>query len=139
MPNPLYVLPDLDLALLAYYRARTEIMAILPGTSSIATQLPSGFVSPAPFVVLNVLGGGGIWPALGDDAVGIDCYGSDKITAGKLARTVRAATWAISNDIIGGATLCSADEEVGPQWFPDAAPTIPLPRYVARYRVVYHP
>jgi hypothetical protein len=106
MPDAVYVLPDAALALLQYYRARPEVTALVP-SSSIGTQLPSSFAAPAPFVLLNVAGGQGIWPAVGDDAISVDCYGTDKITAYALARTVRAATWAIRNDTVAAGTLLS--------------------------------
>jgi len=45
---------------------------------------------------------------------------------------------AIANDTVTEGVLVSASEEVGPQWIPDAVVVPPLPRYVARYRVILH-
>jgi len=138
MPDALYVLPDSVLALIQYYRARPEIAALLPASTSIEATLPAGWAGTA-FVLVNLAGSGGIWPAVGDDAIQVDCYAPTKDAASALARTVRAATWAIRNDTVAAGTLMRGLEEIGPQWLPDSLPTIPVDRFTARYRIIFTP
>lgn len=138
MPDALYVLPDSVLALIQYYRARAEIAALVGASTNIGTALPANYAGTA-FVMVNLAGGVGIWPAIGDDALQVDCYAPTKDAASLLARTVRTATWSIRNDTVAAGTLMSGSEELGPQWLPDSTPAFPLPRFTARYRVIFTP
>lgn len=133
MPDTVYVLPDPLLALLQYLRARPEVTALVP-SANILTELPP--IPAYPYVLLTWAGGDGIWPAVDDSAIQVDVLGGTKPSCGLLARTVRAAVWAIRNDTVAAGTLGSGSEELGPQWFPDTLPVPPLPRYTARYRVI---
>lgn len=74
-----------------------------------------------------------------EPAIQVDVIATDRTQAKKLMLTVRAAILAIANDIIPNVgVLVSAYEEVGPSWLPDTIPIPPLPRYVARFRVLLH-
>jgi hypothetical protein len=132
---PLAVLPDGVLAIQQYLQGIPEVTALIaPG--SIVTTLPSAPVYP--FVIVQWLGGLGHWPAMDETAIQIDVIGGTKFACGLLARTVRAAIWAISNDIVPEGILASGHEEVAPGWLPDTISIPPLPRYTARYRVLMH-
>ena len=133
MAGQVYVLPDPVLALVQYLRLRPEVTALLPAVN-IRTSLPS---TPSwPYVLITAAGGTGIWPGLDDASLQVDSLGGTQDQCSLLARTVRAAIWAIQNDTVPAGVLASGVEELGPQWLPDQVPTIPVSRFVARYRVI---
>jgi hypothetical protein len=136
MPYPLSVLPDAELALIQYLGSVPEVLALVPA-GRITTQLAPNPTYP---VVLISRGGGtpAVWQALDEPALQVDVVGGDKATCSLLMRTVAAAIMAIRNDVVAEAVLSSAFEEVGPAWLPDTIPTPPIPRYVARFRVLLH-
>jgi hypothetical protein len=136
MPYPLSVLPDAELALTQYLRSISELVALVP-TSRISTQLPPKPVYPV--VLVSRTGGSPVvWQTLDEPALQVDVIGGDKATCSLIMRTVAAAILAIRNDIVAEAVLSSAYEEIGPAWIPDTVPIIPIPRYVARFRVLLH-
>lgn len=136
MANPLTVLPDTALALIQYLRLRPEVTALLPA-GNILTAIPSA--ATYPYVLVTPAGGIGIWPALDDASLQVDTVGGTQASCSLIARTVRAAVWAIANDTVPAGVLVSGAEELGPQWIPDTIPVVPLARYVARYRIILHP
>lgn len=138
MPNPLTVLPDAVLATQQYLRLRPEITALTAATK-VVSELPSSTDYSTPYVVVQWAGGIGHWPAIDEPAVQIDVVGGTKYLCGQAARTVRAAVWAIANDVVPEGVLASGFEEVAPSWLPDTVPVPPLPRYTARYRIITHP
>ena len=136
MPYPVYVQPDATLAVIQYLRLRTELTALLPA-ASIVTEIPT---SPTyPYVVVQLAGGSGIWPALDEPAMQIDAVGGAKALCGQIARTIRACIWAIANDTVSAGVLSSGWDQMPPAYIPDTIPTPPLPRYTARYSVICHP
>lgn len=136
MAGIVYVLPDPLLCLLQYLRARSEVTALVT-SANIITELPP---NPSyPYVLLTWAGGDGIWPAIDEAAIQVDVVGGTKPACGLLARTVRAAVWAIRNDTVAAGTLASGSEEIAPQWMPDEIPVPPVPRYTARYRIITFP
>lgn len=135
MPNPLAVLPDGVLATQQYLRGIPEVTALI-AAASIVSALPSKPVYP--YVIVQWAGGLGHWPAMDEPAIQIDVIGGTKFACGQLARTVRAAMWAVANDTVSEGVLVSAHEEVAPSWLPDNIPTPPMPRYTARYRILMH-
>ena len=136
MPYPVYVQPDATLAVIQYLRLRTELTALLPA-ASIVTEIPT---SPTyPYVVVQLAGGSGIWPALDEPAMQIDVVGGTKALCGQIARTIRACIWAIANDTVSAGVLSSGWDQMPPAYIPDTIPTPPLPRYTARYSVICHP
>lgn len=142
MPYPITVLPDDELALLQYLRASPEVTALVdPGR--ITTQLgPQPGLDAAPAVlVTRLMGVGNSTPYWVDEPVlQVDVVGpADRRTCKVLAQTVRAAVVAIANDTVDEGVLCSASEEIPPQWLPDTLSNPPLPRFTARYRIVLHP
>lgn len=136
MAFPVNVLPDGELALIQYLRSRTEVTDLVPA-ERITTTLPP---KPTyPVVLVQRIGGlANAWQQIDEPAFQVEAVGGDRYTTQQVARTVRACILAIRNDIVSEATLVSGSEEVGIQWIPDAVVTPPLPRYVARYRVLLH-
>ncbi len=137
MPLPLPSLKDDELALIQYLRSVSAVTALVPA-ARITTELPP---SPAyPVVLVQRAGGQGIWPSIDDSALQVDVVddAGKRYECKQLAQTVRAAIWAIANDVVAEATLASGSEEIGPQYMPDTVPVPPLPRYTARYRVLLH-
>lgn len=137
MPYPLAALPDDELALVQYLRSVPAVTALVPAARITLELAPS---PTYPVVLIQRAGGIGIWPGLDYAALQVDVIdAAGRRRACKvLAQTVRAAIWAIANDVVPEAVLASAHEEIGPQYLPDTVPTPPLPRYVARYRVLMH-
>lgn len=137
MPAPVTVLPDAELAIIQYLRARSEVTALVPGTR-ITTTMPS---SPTfPLVLVERIGGiASVWQRLDEAAIQIDVFGGTRFECQRLARTVRACIMAIRNDTVDAGVLVSAAEEVALQWMPDMVPVPPLSRYTARYSVTTHP
>lgn len=135
MANPVAAAPDDELAVIQYLRLAPEVTALIPA-ARITTELPPSPVYPV--VLIQRIGGVGIWPALDEPAQQIDVVGGTKAQCKTLALTVRAAILAIANDVVPAAVLASASEEVGPSWLPDTVPVPPIPRYTARYRVLLH-
>lgn len=135
MANPLSILPDGVLAIQQYLKGIPGVTELISATK-IVSELPSAPVYP--YVIVQWAGGLGHWPAMDEPAIQIDVIGGSKFACGQLARTVRAAIWAIANDVVAEGVLASGWEEVAPSWIPDTVPVPPLPRYVARYRVLMH-
>lgn len=138
MPSPIYLLPDPVLALQQYLRLRAEVTALTVGTK-IVTEIPTSPDYATPYVIIQWGGGSGIWPAFDEASLQVDVIGGTKFACGKLARTIRATVWAIANDIVPEGVIASGSEEMAPAWLPDTTPVPPLPRYVARYRILTHP
>jgi len=138
MPNPLVVLPDPILCAQQYLKARSEVTA-LTAASKIVTELPSSPDYTTPYVIVQWAGGLGHWPGMDETAIQIDVVGGTKPLCGTVTRTVRAAIWAIANDVVSAGVLASSQEEVAPSWLPDTIPVPPIPRYTARYRILTHP
>lgn len=138
MANPIYVQPDPVLALIQYLRGIAELTTVTPA-AKVVSELPSSPDYSTPYVIVQRAGGTGIWPALDEPAMQVDTVGGSKVLCGLAARTVRAALWAIANDIVPAAVLVSGVDEMPPSWMPDMVPVPPLPRYTARYRVLMHP
>jgi hypothetical protein len=131
------VMPDPLLAIRQYLISKTEITTLVPATN-IVTQIPA--VNPTyPYVILSWGGGLGIWPGIDEPSIQIDVVGGTKIVCGQIARTIRAAIWAIANDIVAAGVLVSGTDEMPPSWLPDPTSIPPQPRYVARYRILLHP
>lgn len=144
MADALHVLPDPVLAVLQFLRARPELVTTLLPSTNVVEALPTNF--NGSYLVVTLAGSSGIWPHIDDPAVQVDALVSGPIegtetqsTCSLLARTARAAMWAIRNDIVTAGVLVSGHEELGPQWLPDLTPTLPVARYTARYRVLLHP
>lgn len=138
MSYPINVMPDDELAILQYLRSVSVVTALVPA-ARITTELPAQAVYPA--VTIKRAGGTAAqWQRIDEPAIQVDVYGPEsRYDCKKLAQTVRAAILAIANDVVAEATLVSAYEELGPQWFPDTELSVkPLPRYTARYRVLLH-
>lgn len=140
MPNPITVLPDDELALIQYLRLRPEVTALCPA-ERITTQL--GPQPTYPAVTIQRLGGS-TNPAPGQwvdrASIQVDVLGpSDRRACKVLALTVRAAVLAIANDTVDEGVLASGSEDAPPQWLPDTLSNPPLPRFMARYRIVLHP
>jgi len=141
VPNPITVLPDDELALIQFLRTVPEVTALVPA-ERITAQL--GPQPTYPAVLIHRVGGTaatepGRW--LDWASLQVDVYGpADRRACKALAQTVRAAVLAIANDTVDEGVLCSASEEVPPQWLPDnTLSNPPLPRFTARYRIVLHP
>lgn len=138
MAYPITVLPDAELAIIQYLRARSEVTALVPA-SRITTTLPPKAVFPA--VTVKRIGGTALhWARVDEVAVQVDVW-HDYAKRGEcqdLARTVRAAILAIYGDQVAEANLVSASEEVGPQWLPDTVTVPPLSRFVGRFQVRLH-
>ena len=136
MPNPITVQSDAVLALLQFLRLRPELTALIPA-DHIVTEIPT---SPSyPYVIVQLGGGRGIWPALDEPSIQVDSVGGAKALCGQIARTVRACIWSIANDVVPAGVLCSGADEMAPAYIPDTVPTPPLPRYTARYALLLHP
>ena len=138
MPNPVYVLPDAVLAVIQYLRLRTELTA-LTSAAHVVTEIPPSPDYSTPYVVVQLGGGIGIWPAVDEPALQIDTVGGTKVLCNQVARTVHACIWAIANDVVSAGVLSSGATEMGLAYLPDTVPTPPLPRFTARYRVLLHP
>ncbi|MEO6116011.1 MAG: hypothetical protein ABIP33_06465 [Pseudolysinimonas sp.] len=146
MSRPIVVIPDPVLAALQYLRGVAALTALVPA-ASIVTEIPS---SPAyPYLVVNVVpSNGGIYPSIEEAVLQLDALDTDhgggsptsgKVTANAIARTARAAMWAIANDsTASGAVLCSSREEIGPQWLPDTVPTPHIACFTQRQAVILH-
>ena len=135
MAYPVAVMPDAVLAVLQYLRARPELTALLPA-ASIVTEIPSN--PTYPYVLVQLAGGTGIWPALDEPAMQIDTVGGAKPLCAQIARTVRGCIWAIANDVVPAGVLASGWDQMPPAYIPDTIPTPPLPRFTARYSVLLH-
>jgi hypothetical protein len=135
---PITVLPDDELALIQYLRARTEVTTLVPA-ERITTQL--GPLPTYPVVLVQRIGGapGDLrWidmPTLQVDVIGP----ADRRACKVLALTVRAAIVAIANDTVDEGVLAMGSEVTSPQWLPDTLANPPLPRFTARFRIVLHP
>jgi hypothetical protein len=136
MPNPIYVQADAPLAVIQYLRTIPALTALID-PAKIVTEIPSSPIYP--YVIVQLAGGSGIWPALDEPALQIDSIGGAKPLCGQIARTIRAAVWAIANDTVAAGVLVSGADEMAPAWIPDTVPVPPLPRYTARYRILLHP
>lgn len=136
MPNPIVGIPDDELALLQYLKARPELLAWLPA-AQMRTELPANPTYPA--LLVTRAGGPAHDRAYVDEpAIQVDVLAADKRTAKQVTNVARACILAIANDVVAEATLVSASEEVGPAWLPDQVSVPPVPRYTARYRVLLH-
>ena len=136
MAYPVYVQPDPVLAMLQYLRLRTELTVLLPAASFV-TEIPT--TPTYPYVVVQLAGGSGIWPALDNPAMQVDAIGGTKAQCSLIARTVRACIWSIANDVVPAGVLCSGADTMRMAYIPDTVPTPPLPRFTARYSVLLHP
>jgi len=145
MSRPIVILPDPVLAILQYLRG-VAVLTSLVAPDHIVTEIPS---SPSyPYLVVNLVpSGGAIYPSIDDAVFQLDALDIDhstgttsgKVTAAAIARTVRAAMWAIANDTTAsGAVLSSCREEIGPQWLPDTVPTPHIACYTQRQAVILH-
>lgn len=133
--NPI-VLPDAELALIQYLRTRSEVTSLVPA-ARITTVRPK--TPTYPLVLIQRIGGESLaWNAIDEAAYQVDVVGGSRYDCQKLARTIAACILAIANDTVSEGVLVSAQEEVGPQWVPDSVVVPPLPRFVARYRVLLH-
>lgn len=139
MPSPINNLPDAELALIQYLRARTEVTNSV-AANRIITTLPPKPVADAVYVLIKRIGGSQEWWGRIDHAaIQVDVYGGSRYNCQYAARIVRAAVLAIAGDQVDEATLVSASEEVGPQWMPDMVPVPPVSRFVNRFQVRLHP
>lgn len=132
MTRPVSLLPDAELAVIAYLRGRPEITAILPA-SRITTALPSVPVWPALLVQRN--GGRPVVQERLDRAdMVLDAVGTDKAQCSLLARTAAAVLVAAAGTQVleAGAIVQSVQLEQGPMWLPDIQSNPPLARYVVR-------
>lgn len=143
MPDALHILPDAVFTILQYLRARSEVTALAP-SANIVSQMPTVF--SGSYITVTLAGSAPIWPHLDEASLQVDVMITGPIEGTEaqnncsiLARTVRAAMWAIRNDIVNGVVMSGCVEEVGPQWMPDLTPTLPVARFTARYRVLLHP
>lgn len=130
------VAPDAELAVLQFLRSRTEVTSLVPGTR-ITTSRPQEPTYPV-VVVQRVGGTSTAWNFIDEAALQIDVVGDTRYNCQRIARTIAGCVLAIANDTVTEGVLVSAFEEVGPQWLPDTVVVPPLPRYVARYRVLLH-
>lgn len=133
--TPLDVLPDANLAVIQYLRSLTQITTLV-ASDHIISQIPT--VPSYPYILVQLAGGQGVWPGLDKPTVQIDCMGGLQEDANLIARTVRAAIWAISNDVVTEGILASGFDEMPPSWMPDMSVTPPISRYTARYKVILH-
>jgi hypothetical protein len=136
MPRPIIVQPDAELAVIQYLRARTQVTDLIP-SDRITTTRPAEPTYPL-VTVMRIGGTSTSWQGLDEPALQVDVIGGSRYQCQQLARVIRGCILAIANDTVSEATLASGSEEVGPQWFPDQVVVPPLPRYVARYRVLLH-
>ena len=143
MPTPLVVLPDPVLAVIQYLRARSEVTALVV-SANIVSALPEVDAPAWPFILVNGMPSQGIWPSIDDAGVQIEALDIDhptssrKDTTSLIARTVRAAMWAIANDTVAAGVLSSCSEISGPQWIPDTTTTPPLGRVIQHQSVLLH-
>jgi hypothetical protein len=138
MANPLDVLPD-DLVAVREYLTGIAKLTALTSATHFVSEIPQAPDFSTPYVILKRAGGRYIWPAIDESAVQIDVLGgAGKIACSLVARTVRAAMWAIANDIVAAGVLSSCNEEMAPSWSPDTVSKPTVPRYVARYLVRIH-
>ena len=135
MAYPILTQADDELALLQYLRSRTEVTTLV-SAANIILDLPPNPVYP--YILVLRAGGSQILPDIDDTALQVDVLGPTRGTSKRLALMVRAAILAIANDVVPEGVLCSAIEEIAPQWMPDTIPVPPQPRYTARYRVILH-
>ena len=136
MANPVYVQPDAVLAMLQYLRLRTELTTLI-AADHLVTEIPT--TPTYPYVLVQLAGGSGIWPAIDNPTMQVDAIGGTKVQCSLIARTVRACIWSIANDVVPAGVLSSSHEEMAPAYIPDTVPTPPLPRFTARYSVLLHP
>ena len=137
MPRPLTPLPDPTLATIQFLRTIGQLTA-LTAAVKIVSELPNNPDYTTPYVIVQHAGGNGIWPAFDDAAMQIDVVGGTKVLCGQVTGMVRAAVWAIANDIVAAGVLASGADEMAPAWMPDAIMNPPTPRYTARYRILLH-
>jgi hypothetical protein len=137
MPRPIVVLPDAELTLIQYLRARTEVTSKIPA-ARIVTSIPP---KPTyPIVLVSRAGGKAVVKEYIDEpALQVSVVGGTKYDCSELIRTIRAAIVSIANDRVDAGLLVSGFEEVGAQWTPDTTTTPPLSRYIARFTVLMHP
>lgn len=136
MPNPIHVLPDPLLGTIHYLRSINELTALLPA-NHILTAIPAQSTD-FPYIIVSWGTGEGEWPAIDHPSIQIDVIGGSRELCNQIARTVRAAIWAIANDVFDGMILASGEDITSPQWIPDTTFTPPLSRYTARYRLTIH-
>ena len=139
----LNILPDPTLAIINYLGNISEVTTLV-AADHILTKIPT---SPSyPYVLVQQAGGKGNWPAIDEVSIQIDVLGDTQERCNLIARTVRAAIWAIANDVISVtsngttsmAVLVKGEDETAPSWMPDMKPVPPLSRYTARYAVTLH-
>ena len=137
------VLPDPTLAVIAYLQSISQVSSLVPA-DHILTAIP---LNPTyPYILVQQGGGRGIWPGIEDASIQIDVLGGIQEMCNLIARTVRAAIWAIANDIVSitsnsstvSVALVKGEDEVAPSWIPDLVPNPPLSRYTARYAITLH-
>lgn len=137
MPNPVNVLPDAELALIQYLKARTEITALIPA-ARITTALPPQPTYPC--VTVTRMGGSAlVWQRIDEPDFQVEVWGGSRFECNTLARTVRACIMSIRNDTVSAGVLVSAGEQVGMQWMPDDVTVPPTSRFVGRFSVLIHP
>lgn len=136
MPNPICVLPDPLLAIIRYLRTISEVTALI-SADHILTAIPAQ-ATDFPYIIVSWGSGAGQWPAIDHPSIQVDVLGGSRELCNQIARTVRAAVWAIANDVIDGTVLVSGEDLTSPQWLPDTTFTPPLSRYTARYRLTIH-
>ena len=137
------VLPDPTLSVISYLKSISEVTALIAG-DHILTAIPTK--PDYPYILVQQAGGKGNWPAIDVVAIQVDVLGGTQSRCNHIARTVRAAIWAIANDSVtvssDGSTLTvvlvKGEDESGPSWMPDMVPVPPLSRYTARYAVTLH-
>ena len=139
MPAPITILPDSELAVIQYLKARTEVTSLVPA-ARITTSLPPNPTYPC--ITVKRVGGTNVaWQRIDSAAFQIDVWHADgkRGECQDAARAVRACLLAIYNDQVAEATLVSASEEVALQWLPDTVTTPPLSRFTGRFQVLLHP
>ena len=139
----LNVLPDPTLAVITYLQSISQVTNLV-ASDHILTQIP---LSPSyPYIFVQQGGGRGIWPAIEDASIQIDVVGGTQQVCNLIARTVRAAIWAIANDVVSFTSnsvtitvaLVKGEDEVAPSWMPDLVSNPALSRYTARYAITLH-
>ena len=137
MPYPVNVLPDAELALIEYLKARTEITSLIPA-ARITTALPPQPTYPC--VTVTRMGGSPlVWQRIDEPDFQVEVWGGSRFECSTLARTVRACIMSIRNDTVSAGVLVSAGEQVGMQWMPDDVTIPQIPRFVGRFSVLIHP
>ena len=127
-------LPDIEAALIAWFKADPEVIAVVP-RNKISTELPTPFVAENRIQLFRTTGGpvDAETEVIDRPVVQINSFGSSKGTAFDVAQVVTGSLKGAEGKIQGDVTFYLSERLTGPGWSPD--PSTDVPRYLMTWGI----